>query len=286
MYYVERVEIDSLLHIHPIGPRSLPEPNSGSYYFFFNGANLLSVDHYAKQPVKKKRERLLSLAATYPDFLLNRTVKQDEILKGPFGTLYSTKDCTYNSPLVKGSSVIYDASGGNGEEHETPTELITAPKDLPPLTSLSLTRIFLGKPKVIILPASDYVVVSANYEPDGRLGGLHVNKAQGGDNTSGDTGMFGMGLEGTYGIPRRIDIPGYLGSRQLTLPPSTFADFADVAVEHYGYNKIIRVEELSNGVAANPRFFQPSVTPEERTLNPVCDAELKQQAAGFSYTVR
>lgn len=34
-YYVEHLEIDSTLHIRPIGLRMINEPTQGPYYFFF-----------------------------------------------------------------------------------------------------------------------------------------------------------------------------------------------------------------------------------------------------------
>jgi len=74
-----------------------------------------------------------------------------------------------------------------------------------------------------------------------------------------------------YGISGRIDIQRYLRSRQLTIPPGTFPDVANLLIQFYGYDKIIRQDELSHGVPIASRFLQPSITQEEKILNPVCD---------------
>lgn len=108
---------------------------------------------------------------------LDRTVKDDEILSGHYGAVYAVKTCFYNRPLQSGYSTVAVGSYLNELGHEIPIELPAPPRNLPPLTSVSLVRIFRTDP--------EYVIVSANYEPDGRLGSLHVDKTKGGDWVSG-----------------------------------------------------------------------------------------------------
>ncbi len=279
LYYVEHLEIDSTLHVHPIGTRSIPEPAQGSYYFFFHGANLISVDHFAKKSLSERRDRLLYLEADL-DSLLDRSVKQDEIMKGPYGTLYATKTCFYNRPIEGGASAVSIGSYSNDLGHEVPVELTAAPNNLPPLTSVSVVRIFRASP--------EYIIASANYEPDGNLGSLHVDKTAGGDWVSGSASV-NLGLEqtllATYGVSRRIDFQQYLSSRRLALSPAALPDVANLLIRFYGYGKMIRQDNLNHGVVIGSRFLQPSITPEEKILDPVCEAHFRQLAAAKLRTV-
>ncbi|MDQ2842729.1 MAG: hypothetical protein M3Y72_17160 [Acidobacteriota bacterium] len=286
-YSVERLEIDSTLHIHPVGARSIPDPTQGSYYFFFNAARLISVDHFAIKPVSKERERLLYLEAL-PSSLLYRTVKQDEILRGRYGSLYATKACFYDRSLESGYSTVsvgsyYNELGYKDLGHEIPFELSERPKDLPPLTSVSVVRVFRADP--------EYVIASASYEPDGKLGSLHVDKTEGGDWVTGFGQVTGVSLREdqalmtTWGISGRIDIQRYLRTRRLPITPGTFPEVFDLLNQHYGYDKIIRQDKLSHGVAVSSRFLQPSTTPEEEILNPVCESRFRQQEAAGLRTV-
>lgn len=88
-----------------------------------------------------------------------------------------------------------------------------------------------------------------------------------------------------YGIPARIDIQQYLRLRRLRIPPSRFPEVIDLLNEHYGYNKIIRQDRLSLGVAISTRFLQPSITQEEEKLNPLCESRFRQQQADGLPTV-
>jgi hypothetical protein len=254
-----------------MGSRLSVEPIQGSYYFIMHTATGLTlVDDFGKKPGAPQRTRFLYLEADQ-DQKLDRTVKNDEIAKGPFGTLYANKTCFYRRPLVDGSSVSVGAYF-NQLEHEVPLELPGPPETLPPLTSLSLVRIFRTEPA--------YIVVSANYESGGELGSLHVDKAVSGDWLSGSIFRhpdLNDPLLKRYGIPTRIDVTGYLHSLRLLIPAVTLPQELTVLNRLYGYGKIIRVDKLRNGAIDSSRFLRPSVSEEERLLNSVCESRLRQQ---------
>jgi hypothetical protein len=156
-FNVDQMKIGTDLHLIPIGHRTLRDSGRGSHYFFFHTATgLTTVDHIDTRP--SGPERLLYLE-TGSNQVLDRTVKKEEILRGGYGTVYSTKTCFYASPLARGYSSV-SVGGGNNGIAEVPTELANAPAVLPPLTSVSVIRIFRAAP--------EYVVVAGNYEPMGR----------------------------------------------------------------------------------------------------------------------
>jgi hypothetical protein len=278
-YYFRELEVDSGLHLILTGGINLPgslEPNVGSYYAPFHGAYGTSVDHREKKPGAVARERSLYLE-TNQDQILDRTVKTDEILRGPFGAINAERECFYRRPIenVYGSvSVEFNA---NDTEHELPSEISSPPESLPALTSLSLIRIFRTGP--------EYVIVSANYERDGSLGSLDFGSAKAVYRTPDPqvNEIVRKGLDpelAKYGIPAHIDVEKYLLSRRMALPAVALDQEKNVMNEFYGFGKLIRQDQLKDGAIVSSRWLQPSVTEEEKkTLNPLCDARFRQQQA-------
>jgi hypothetical protein len=290
-YYFRELKIDSGLHLILTGGINLPnfkEPDVGSYYAPFHGAFLTSVDHREKKPGAVARERSLYLE-TNQDQVLDRTVKTDEILRGPFGALNAERQCFYTRPIQSGYGSVSVEFNGNDTEHELPSEVSSPTEGLPALTSLSLVRIFRTSP--------EYVIVSANYERDGSLGSLNFAAAKNG--YPAGNGPFGTAMYRTgdpqvddlqrkelapsltkYGIPTHIDVEKYLLSRQMPLPAVALDQEKNVMNEFYGFGKFIRQDELKDSAIVASRWLQPSVTEEEKqTLNPLCDARFRQQQA-------
>jgi len=288
-FYSTGLKIDPNLHLIPAGPVSA-EPNTDSYYFFFHSATgLTSVDHFDRKPGAAESERLLFMETDHNE-VLDRTVKEDEILKGRFGTVYAEKTCFYTRPITDFSYVSVQ-SYWNQLDHEIPSELPRPPESLPPLTSLSLVRIFRADP--------EYLVVAANYEPNGGLGSLHIDGARDGDRVHSnfvpaeqdsfvqripkDRGSVALKK---YGIPAYIDVQEYVRSRRLSLAPTNLPQEMTVLNQHYGYNEVIRQDELKDGAVVSSRFLQPSVTVEESSLDPLCESRFRQQKAMGLPTVR
>jgi hypothetical protein len=286
--YFRELKIDSRLQLILTGGINLPsrqEPD-GSYYAPFHGAWTTSVDHFERKPGVVARERSLYLE-TGQDQVLDRTVKTDEILSGPFGTVNAVKECFYTRPIEKGFGSVSVEFNGNEKEHELPSEVPSPTKGLPPLTSLSLVRIFRTTP--------EYVIVSANYERDGSLGSVDFGSAKDGhpggavpsgraiyrtpDPQVNEIVRRGLDPELTkYGIPAHIDVQKYLVSRRMPLPAVALDQEKNVMHEIYGFGKLIRQDELKDGAIVASRWLQPSITEEEKeTLNPLCDARFRQQ---------
>jgi hypothetical protein len=234
------------------------------------------VDHFEKKPGAVARERSLYLE-TGQDQILDRTVKTDEILRGPFGTINAVKECFYTRPIQSGFGSVSVEFNGNDKEHELPSEVPNPTEGLPPLTSLSLVRIFRTGP--------EYVIISANYERDGSLGSVGFGSGTAIYRTPDPqvNEIVRKGLDPElkkYGIPAHIDVEKYLLSRQIPLPAVAFAQEKNVMHAFYGFGKLIRQDELKDGVIVASRWLQPLVTEEEKeTLNPLCDARFRQQQA-------
>jgi hypothetical protein len=129
---------------------------------------------------------------------------------------------------------------------------------------------------------SEYVVVSANYESTGKIGSLSTARTSAGEVIPGSAStvlrqaLTDSSLE-RYGIPWRIDVQEYLRSNRLPLPSAALPQQLAAVTQQYGFGKLIRQDQLRNGTAVLSRFLSPSVTKEEQTLNPECEARFVQQ---------
>ena len=275
-YFVSGVQIGRHGELSPVGPRSLGEPSSGSYYFFFHAATgLTSVDHLERNPGDAQGHRSLFLE-TNIDGKLDRTVRSDVLLIGDFGTVYAEKTCFYNRPVQSNYSSVKIGFWSNGYSSlfEEPTQLASSPEAVPPLTSASLVR--------MIRNGADYTLVSADYESTGELRGLHVASASGGRISPG-TNQSSYRLDSKdprlakYGMPFHIDINGYLSSHRLQLPSVTGSEESTWLIQFYDFGKLIQQQQLRAGVPISSRWLQPSTTKEEQTIGPECDSRFHQQ---------
>ncbi len=196
--------------------------------------------------------------------------------------MYAEKTCFYDRPLESSHNTVSVRADRNELGHEVPVALNVQPESLPPLTSMSLVRIFRTDP--------EYVIVSGNYEQDGRLGSLRVDQMKGGNWVSG-VSLTRLAPEhalatAKYGIPGRIEIQQYLRSGRFTLPPIAFPDVIDLLIQFYGYGRMIRRDELHYGGAVLSRFLRPSITEEEQISNSVCESRFRQQEAAELSTVQ
>ena len=276
-----KLEISPDLHLVPSQP--LPtEPSVGSFYFVFRTATgLTTVDHFRQDPGAKTTTRLLYLE-TNRDFVLDRTVKTFQLMRGRFGTVFADKTCFFNRPTESSWSNVSVHSWFDAPIVEVPSELPRPPERLPPLTSLSLVRIYRAFP--------DYLVVAANYEPNGELGSVHIGGVKDGNwrhidfDPAAKVGLdhrpgkdWDLDALGGYGIPSHIDVQGYLRSRYIPLPTASLPQELIVLNQHYGYNRFVRQDELKDGTIVSSRFLKPSDTDEEDALNPECESRFRQQ---------
>lgn len=277
-YFVTELRVDGSQHLVPIGSRSLVEPVEGTFYSVAHtGTGLTIVSHMEKKPGATQAERLLYLE-TNTNQVLDRIVKEDEILTGPFGTVYVEKTCFFNRPVASnfGHVTVMAGSSKDPSRREIPVQFSESPKDIPPLTSLSLVRIFQND--------AGYLLASANYESSGELGSLNIAETKDGYVTPGRAStvfFFRVDLNKPvaekYGIPLRIDVQEYLHLRRLSLPNVALHQEIVVVNQHFGFDKLIRQDQLENSAVVSSRYLRPFVTKEEETLDSECDSRFRQQ---------
>jgi hypothetical protein len=290
-YNFSKISTDSNMHVSTSG-MMFSEPAEGEYYYFAHDPAKPTIDHFYKKHGETTPLRELFLEMD-PKQNLIRTVKHDVIMFDPaYGYVYADKLCFYQTGGTVYPNSVEVGSFFNSLEEDLPVTLKSAPSPLPPLTSISYIRMF--------HPDPDYFIVSANYEANGDLSTLHVDHTKGGVWVSGtddvipkDTSEEGMkaanlkpDLLTKYGIPAHIDVASYLAANKMDVLPTTLPAGRIVLNLHYGWNKVIRQDELNAGRNFGTIYLQPTLTEEEKTLNPVCDAKLQQQQAAGEATAR
>lgn len=274
-YFVRGMEVDAQQHLVPTGPKSLQHPEEGSYYSFdHTGTQLTIVDHLEWQTGASNVRRLLYLEAERG--VLERTVKDDEIVTGRFGALVTEKTCFYNRPVetYRSSLKILVQSLTPETGREIPDPVSAVPKNVPPLTSISIVRIFRAAPQ--------FIFASGNYEANGMIGSIQSGKVVNGEVQYGSSVMMPgapefNAIRQTSGLPRRIDVENYVRQKRLPLLETSNPEERTVVVLVYGFGELIREDSLEGDAVISPRYFKPIMTEEERGLDPECVNRLRQQ---------
>ncbi len=269
-YNVTRMTIDENQHLIPVGSQSLDEPSSGPFYFFFHtGRGSTTVAHLEKRSASTPE--LLLYLETDREQRLDRTVKSDLLLVGDFGTIFVKRTCIYNHPFrsYPNSVSVQFFSNGYPSGYENPTELSGSPKMLPPLTSVSIIRVLhLG---------AGYLMVKAEYEANGEFRTINGAVADGkADPPGANITSYPADLSkelGKYGMPAHLNVT----KGALALPNSPKEEETFLFVRFYDFGKLIQREQYRGGILLSSKWLQPSVTEEERTIGPECDARFRQQ---------
>jgi hypothetical protein len=264
-YVVRQIRIGLDGQVQPIGTPLLVDPPSGSYYRFFHGANLVSVNHFERKDVSANTRRLLYLE-TKLDGKLDRTVKSDELLIGDFGTVSARRTCFYNRPLTSNFSSVMVSLDPNGypQAFEVPSAVSSAPEPLPPLTSVSIVR--------VIHDNDGYVVVSADYEANGRRRNLQTFKRKNSQNEILYKTAPADPLLEAFSIPQSADMTLYATAHRLELQDAANTESTSL-IQFYGFGKLIELQELRKGVPVSTRWLKPTITSEEEVIGPECEGD-------------
>ena len=260
--------------------KKLTTPSLGSYYRPFTGASGTSIEHFFQTSIPSRRVKR-SYMDVADDGRVARFATHRELVAGPFGTVYSDKDCRYYKSDESAFFSIHLYA--NGAEHEPPT-VIGSPPSTGTLTYLNILRVLRGGP--------EYLVLSALYSRNGHLIRTQVDGAKSGDwlhsayVEQARTDGVQIGPEGPtpqerdvlkrYGLPLEVDVRDALAHRPLALqPPTHYSLERDVVNALYdGDNWIAQDEYLKSG-AHQTRYLTYGQTPESTVLTPICLAHLR-----------
>ncbi len=290
-YFVREMKIDTEQHLIPVGPKSLRHPATGSYYMFFHTATGLTlVNHLTWQDRSADVRRLLYLEADRD--VLERTVKDDQIVTGPFGAIIVEKECRYNRPVATywSSIQVLLQSAHPDIGREIPDPVPAVPANVPPLTSISIVRIFRAGPQ--------FVFGSGNYETNGTLGSIQSGRIRNGDvqypapitmapRPQDDLMRPRFNeIRQASGLPPRVEIEKYLRLKRLPLLTTSNPEGRTIVVLVYGFGQLVRQDSLDEGVVTSSRYLRPVVTEEEGIIGPECDARFRQQESTGRPTVQ
>jgi hypothetical protein len=209
------------------------------------------------------------------------------LLSGPFGTIYAQSTYFYAPPSPTLFYVVLYMNG-SGE----PFRLLPSPpvgEDLT-LSAISVVRIFRAPP--------GFLVVSANYAPDGHLESLHVNGSRQGEWVHSNelrplypdvevATMIGdrPKTRERFGLPATFPVQ-YLKATAREKPALIFQGVdlqssMDVVNLHYDRNHWVRQDSFLPDGTQSTRFLAYAVTDEDKVLKGIDDAQLFGQ---FPYT--
>ncbi len=283
-YFVRELKIDAEQHLIPVGPKSLNRPDADSYFMFFHTATKLTiVNHFAKQFGSADVRQLLFLEAERDR--LERTVKTDQIVTGPFGAVVAEKTCFYNRPVENSpSSIRVLIQSANPEiGREIPDAVPEVPKKVPPLTSISIVRFFGVDPQLLF--------GSGNYEANGAIGSIHHGSVVNGDLQAGSSIILPRApdfnaIQRTSGLPSRVEVEDYLRLNRMPLPHISNPQGPTIVILVYGFGKLMRQDSLEDGIVTSSRYTRPVLTEEDDILGPECDARFRQQQSTGEPTVQ
>ena len=261
---------------------SSPGPPDSDYYFRSPINKGYSVDHFG--PGGKI---LYNSFVVGSDDTVHAKTKHQVLLSGAFGTVYAESTYFY-PPFYKDQpteffTVLYFKGNGGAEPFQLVPALPSA--ETPCLSGISVIRIFHAPP--------EFLVISANYAPDGHLESLHVNGSEHGE---------WMHSNEIHGLYPALDVATMIGDRPKTrehfgIPAEfpvkyhhTWSDVfqrvdlqsaMDVVNLHYERNLWVQQDTFLPDGAIQTRFLTYVKTSEDEALRHVDDALLFGQ---FPYT--
>jgi hypothetical protein len=281
-YFVPNLQIDSQQRLIPVGPQSLQHPGTDSYYMFFHGAFVTSVDHFARRKGTTEFRRLFYLESDNKQGdRLESTVKTEDLVTGSVVAIVSRKTCFYNRPVDTYRPSVQVLMQSMHPDIEEIPDQVPPPESPGELTSAAIVRWRGTSPQ--------YAIAIGNYESNGTLGSIDQGITVNGDVQPGSS--YGVPdapeLEKArrdFSLPLQFDLESYLHARKLS--PST-SDLGEqtIVILTYGYGKLFRQDNLENGMVVSSRFLKPGITQEEGVLGPQCDQQLHEQKAAGKWTV-
>lgn len=253
-------------------------PFSGSqrsdYYFRFQLPNgRYTVDHFA--PGGKVRYDAFFVLA---DNSISTRSKYQILLSGPYGTVYAESTYFYDPSYHKQPTTFESALYFNNLNSE-PSQLVSA---LPAaenlrLSAISVIRVFQAPP--------EFLVISADYAPDGHLGRVHVNGSKHGDWVhSNEIRDLYPGLDVAtgigdwpktrerFGIPKSFPVKEYQHKPSDVLSRVELKSALDVVNFHYDRNLWVQQDSSLPDGTNHTRFLTYVATREDRILQSIDSA--------------
>lgn len=258
----------TITFITPSSPAGYPPPTGVFYSIFTDGNRNRSLDHV---DTKSNRYGFLEMRN---DFTLTERTKRQELLTGPFGTVYANTEYYYFHPDSRGWTgfIQFDVSPyANEQVHEPPQLRASLPGNLS-LDAVSIIRVFHFPPGY---PLNSFIVATANYDANGSLSGLILNIAKKGDwvsqselaNYPASFGFSNTMAQKTaqYGFPAVFPITNYV-CKPSCVWPIIASNTLTVVNLHYARNQWVRQDSYLMAIPKKTRFLTYAVTTEDIQL--------------------
>jgi len=245
---------------------SLSNPTTDYFFRFGISGGRYTVDHFG--PGQKIRYDAFFVNAD--DSIVTRT-KYQVLLSGPFGTVYAETTYYYASEYTGQSTQFFTVPYSNKVGHEPFQIASSLPSTPRTLSAISIVRVFSAAP--------EFLIVSANYAPDGHLEALHVNGSENGDWVHSNT-VHSLYPEldvatsigdrprtrEIFGLPERFPVERYIHTGSPPFEKTNFARFSDVVNMHYDRNRWVQQDAFLADGAHQIRFLTYKITDADEEL--------------------
>jgi hypothetical protein len=248
-----------------------PVPPTSEYYFrFLIGSGRYTVDHLGAGG----RVRYNAFFVGADDTITTKT-KYQVLLSGPFGTVYGESTYFYDSSHAAQPTTFFTELYFNdlGSEPFQLVSALPAAKTLH-LSAISVIRIFHAPP--------EFLVVSANYAPDGHLESMHVNGSKHGDWVhSNEVHSLYPELDVAtlvgdrpktrehFGIPAVFPVKEYQRNPSNIVRQVELKSALDIVNFHYERNLWVQQDSSLPDGTHKTRFLTYATTSEDETLEPI-----------------
>jgi hypothetical protein len=241
---------------------------SGEFFApFTNQTGDYTVDHF------DGKQRFNAFWVSHSGFLSYRT-KIQELVRGPFGSVYSWSNCYYSESGAH-AITFHVRAYANAVPHELPQVVSALPKDHDlQLDAISIIRVFPVGP--------GFIVVSGQYSPEGLLDDVILDGARGGDwihqnkidELDKSLGANVVRSDDYLRYQKRFGLPGKLRIADLSTGASLWGE-ADrpssltIVNLHYDRNRWVRQDSITSSGVRNTRFLSYRTTAQDRSLDTI-----------------
>ena len=228
-----------------------------------------TVEHYDGKHAYPNRVRYSLFGVSEWGILQYRT-KAQELLRGPFGTIYANTKFFYSR---EGAAIEFSVRPYASEMEHEPAQVV---EQLPAESSLwldaiSVVRVFVSPP--------GFIVVTGQYSKDGFLDNVVIDGAKDGNwihtsrigelDESLRAGEDFRALQKKFGFPGPFPVTDYLTTGTAVWGTGDRPCFTTIVNFHYERNRWVRQDSFDSTGLKSTRFLTYEVTAQDRDLEPV-----------------
>ncbi len=281
-YCYERVSLDvramTLRPERPLAPEC-PDHSANAYSRLTDVQGRHHINHVGpfRDVGRAERGRVYyNMFTASSDYTLMTRTKEQLLLDGPFGRVYAKSVYYYAREYVGQATTFEVRSYLLQLPYEQPEEVTSLRPGLP-LDGISVVRVLRHEP--------GFLVISADYGPNGEMAAIHVNGTKSGEWTNLPTDSKLAGLElgvsrfrdwsterARFGFPEMFPVASFLDTPTPAWGVAPYTEHVTAVHLHYARNRWVVQHVFPSGAPPMTRVLRFVVTPEDAALEPIDDS--------------